>query len=631
MTEKNRSLLEEAEEKIGQKKEKLRKDVENARTKYRNITIKKKILIGTLATIVAVWIISNILSLIELRDLGKEGIIQKSRAITMMGEAIRQYQSENWQRGVFDREQLVEDIKGKFIFTIPVFSSILTMEKKAAELDYQFRVPKVEPRNPKNEPTDSERKILKMMKDQNLDEYYFPDSETKTIRYFKAVKLTKDCLICHGDPGQSQTLWGRNDGTDPTGGRMEGWKEGEIHGAFEIIYSMKKYLDSMLKLTVKISLINIIIIIMAVILIRLLVLKALNPLDRMSDSLQEINRGAGDLTSEIPIKTDDEVGRLASLFNTFLGQLRGIINNVRDSADHVAASSTEMTGSSVSLANVAQEQAASIEETSSAMEEIKATIDSVSQNAKNQARKAEDTRSSMEYLAGAIEDINSNAQNASHMAMETHNYAREGEMVLGETVRSMKEIYDSSYKITEIVTIISDISDKINLLSLNASIEAARAGEHGKGFAVVAEEISKLADQTASSSGEIQKHILDSNNKINQGSEHVEKTADSLRKIITNVKETASLMEKIAQLSNDLNSLGARTTTDVKQVSSMADEISIMMEEQSISSNEIIRAINQINDVTQSVASGSEELAAAAEELSSQSEVLKEIVEKFRT
>ncbi len=111
----------------------------------------------------------------------------------------------------------------------------------------------------------------------------------------------------------------------------------------------------------------------------------------------------------------------------------------------------------------------------------------------------------------------------------------------------------------------------------------------------------------------------------------MEKTSESLRKIIANVKETASLMEKIAQLSMDLNSLGIRTTADVKEVSSMAEEISLMMEEQSLSSNEIIKAISQINEITQRVASGSEELAAAAEELSGQAEVLREIVGHFRT
>lgn len=597
---------------------------------FRNLNIKKKVITGTVIVLFFSWFATNTLYLARHAQDFNLAMVTKARSICIMGEAMREYMSDNWGRNIYDKASLLDDVKGKFLYTVPVFSSIATMAKKAETLGYIFRVPKISPRNPKNIPDPNELKVLEKLKAQNLDEHSYFDYDREEIRYFRSIKLTKDCLICHGDPATSYALWGRKNGTDPTGMRMEGWKVGEIHGAFEVIMPVREFFSQRRWIFVKMLLINIFIILISVVVIRLVVKKGLDPLDSIKKSLDEINKGAGDLTRKIDVLRRDEVGEVASLFNSFIDQLRSMVLSIKESAHHVSSSSLEMTNSSQNLANVAQDQAASIEETSSGMEQIKATIDSVSDNAKNQASKADSTRSSMEYLATSINNINQNAQDANHMADETHNYAKEGEQVLVSTVESMREISNSSNKITEIVTIITDISDQINLLSLNASIEAARAGDHGRGFAVVAEEISKLADQTAQSSKEINKLILETNSKVDAGSRLVERTADSLRKIIDNVKNTANLMEDIAKSTVDLNGMGQRVTEEVLQVNKMSEEISIMMEEQSLSSNEIIRAIEQINNVTQSVASGSEELAAASEELSSQSEVMMDIVRRFK-
>ncbi len=594
-------------------------------------SIKGRVTIGVIAVLFLSLLVTNVWWRSRLIILGETEIVDKARSICTMGEAVREYQAENWGRGVFDRERLVKDIKGKFVYSVPVFSSIVTMQKKAREMGYEFRVPKFEPRNPANTPTELEAGVLKAMTDGNLSEHYQVDFfGEKVIRYFRAVRLTRDCLMCHGDPKSSKELWGRDDGRDPTGGRMEGWKEGEIHGAFELVYSVERFLSEQFFAIVLSVVLNITLFLLAIVLIRAIVKRSLAPIDAMATSLAEINEGAGDLTRKIAILREDEVGRLAGLFNGFIEKLRDIISSVRGSAGQVRMSSGEMTRSSSDLAIVAQDQAASIEETSSALEEIKATIDAVSENAKQQAKKADMTRTSMEYLAGAIIDINKNAQDANRMADETHGYAIEGEKILVSTVESMREINDSSRKITEIVTIISEISDKINLLSLNASIEAARAGEHGRGFAVVAEEISKLADQTAASSKEINTLIAETSGKVDAGSSLVERTAASLREIIGNVKNTAALMESIAKSSVDLTSMSGGVKDAVQAVNSMSEEISIMMEEQSLSSNEIIKAIDQINSVTQSVASGSEELAATSEELTSQAELLNGIVKRFK-
>ncbi|MFW5808260.1 MAG: methyl-accepting chemotaxis protein [Spirochaetota bacterium] len=594
------------------------------------LTIKQKVLLGISVVLLAGITITTVFASVNFSGFIFTEIIDKARSITVMGEAVREYTADKWDRNIYDSDRLKEDIEGKFLYTIPIISAIKTMAKKSDELGYKFRVPKVDPRNPQNEPSDEELRVLSLLKEDHKEEYYRVNMSKKVIEYYRSIVLTEECLWCHGDPSLSDEYWGRTDGTDPTGVRMEGWSAGEIHGAFKLTYDLRPFLRDRLWLLVKIGLIACAVIIISIILSQIIVKRTLSPLDQIGKSLEEINQGAGDLTRKINILSDDEVGKVATLFNGFMEQLRQMMIRVGDSARIVSASSEEMTAASQSLSDIAQNQAASIEETSSAMEEIKATIDSVSTNAKNQAIKANHTHESMSYLAGAVTNIDNHAQNANTMAEETQEYANEGGKVLTETVGSMNDISESSKKILDILTIITDITEQINLLSLNASIEAARAGEGGRGFAVVAEEIAKLAEQTAQSSKQINDVILETDKKVKTGSELVEKTSGSLKLIINNVKKTTDLMEQIAHLAQDLQDKSNTVSGEVVEVNSMSEEISIMMEEQSISSNEIIHVINEINNITQQVSSGSEELAAGSEELASQAEVLAEIVNKFK-
>ena len=501
----------------------------------KNFTIKQKVIVGVIIVLVLGLTNTNILYLNRIAKNFETEIISKARSICIMGEAMREYMSDNWGRGIYDRDTLKKDVKNKFVYTVPVFSSIQAMKSKSSEMGFMFRVPKFNPRNPENEPTREEARVLEKMAKENLAEYSFFDYDKREVRYFRSIALTKDCLMCHETRTLKRTVGQKR--RHRSDRRQNGKLEGRRSAWGVRVDLPDRTTHTVEETTMWITMIiNMLILLASVILIRMIVKKALDPLDSIALALGEINEGAGDLSRKLDIARNDEVGRVAGLFNTFLDKMKGIIMSIRESADHVGTSSNEMTTSSQSLANVAQDQAASIEETSSAMEEIKATIDSVSENARQQAKKAEATTSSMEYLAAAIEKINQKLQNANRMAEETHDYAKDGETVLVSTVDSMREINESSNKITEIVTIISDISDQINLLSLNASIEAARAGEHGRGFAVVAEEISKLADQTAMSSKEINKLILETNGKVDAGSNLVQQTAASLRKIIDNVR-----------------------------------------------------------------------------------------------
>jgi len=114
------------------------------------------------------------------------------------------------------------------------------VQAKSEELGVTFKAPKVQPRNPANQPDELETRVLDTLT--KLDkgkgptpEHYEIDKKSGYIRYFKAIRLTKECEWCHGDPATSKELWGNDQGLDPTGVKMENWRAGEIHGAFEIL------------------------------------------------------------------------------------------------------------------------------------------------------------------------------------------------------------------------------------------------------------------------------------------------------------------------------------------------------------------------------------------------------------
>ncbi|HEY1406495.1 MAG TPA: DUF3365 domain-containing protein, partial [Spirochaetota bacterium] len=180
------------------------------------LSIKQKVILGVVVVFLSGVMITNVIIFERMVSQIEDMIVDKARSITIMGEAIREYISDNWGRGVYDKDYLMKDINGKFLYSVPIFSSISTMQKKAKELGYTFRVPKIYPRNKANEPDEYEKKVLEDLTAHDKKEFISVDWAGEKIRYFRPVRLSKDCLACHGDPATSGELWGNDEGKDPT-------------------------------------------------------------------------------------------------------------------------------------------------------------------------------------------------------------------------------------------------------------------------------------------------------------------------------------------------------------------------------------------------------------------------------
>lgn len=339
----------------------------------------------------------------------------------------------------------------------------------------------------------------------------------------------------------------------------------------------------------------------------------------------------GDLTARSSDFLPDEFGDMIKNMKRFQDKIKDVVDSSLTAANQLAASSEELAATSSSLADSAQSQAAAVEQATASLEEISASNESIAANAAEQSENSKNTYKSMEQLGSIIKTVNSDAGKALSVANDTTDEARKGNDLMQNTITGMNTIEENSLKIAEMVTMISDISDQVNLLALNAAIEAARAGDHGRGFAVVADEIGKLAEQTAESAKNITGLVARGVQAAKQGRMDINETSSALGKILSYINSTKEIVQKIVESTNVQEKASNDVIAATRQVMDMSDNISNSTSEQTLTHQEISRTMDQLNEQTQHQASGAEEIASSAEEISAQSENLRVQLEFFKT
>jgi methyl-accepting chemotaxis protein len=297
--------------------------------------------------------------------------------------------------------------------------------------------------------------------------------------------------------------------------------------------------------------------------------------EKVEQLLSVVNSAAeGDLTRAVTVNGEDAVGELASGLRRMLEDLREIITQVVESAAQFTEGSRVVAEGSQSLAANAQTQSSVVEEMTAAISQLNLSID----------------------------DVRRNATEADTVAKSTASLAERGGSAVQQSIEAMALIKTSSEKISEIISVISEIASQTNLLALNAAIEAARAGEHGLGFAVVADEVRKLAERSNKAAGEVSSLIRESTQRVEQGATLSNETGRALQQIIEGVQATANRISQIASATV----------------------------EQSNNAQEVAKAIENVSQGTEQVAAGSEEMASSSEELGAQSAGLRELVQRFK-
>ncbi|RKZ28930.1 hypothetical protein DRQ26_00105 [bacterium] len=314
-----------------------------------------------------------------------------------------------------------------------------------------------------------------------------------------------------------------------------------------------------------------------------------NPLESVKERAVAISQRAGDLTTHIPVITDDEVGELGTAFNNMLEGLRVMILKVLETANDVSELVKQLT--------------VSYQDIGATTEEVSATIQEISTSTAKTAKRVEETTYVIEEMTNNVVALVKSSQQAVNKMNAISNSVT-------ETMEVIEALASYSEKIGEFVNVISDIANQTNLLALNASIEAARAGEAGRGFTVVAEEVKKLAEDSGEAANQISKLIGDITNKINTA-------VDNMRASVEKVEEGKKVISSVSEQIRDVVSAGAHSVEGkITEIAAMSENAASATEETSAATEEITSSMEQMNTLI--------------EQLYNRAAELKELVGKFK-
>ncbi|MGE7024025.1 methyl-accepting chemotaxis protein [Solibacillus cecembensis] len=354
-----------------------------------------------------------------------------------------------------------------------------------------------------------------------------------------------------------------------------------------------------------------------------------NPVELLSSQVKQL--ADGNLAIEpVTINNQDEIGQLATDFNSMLANLKGLIGGLQAHIQTIAATSEELS--------------ASAEETTKATNQITVAMVNVSEGADQQVMGARTSNEAISEMVTGMDHATSSVQSVFDLAISTKEYTSVGASMMDQAMEQMKNIQNTSdatskiiqslgeksTEISQIVGLITTIANQTNLLALNAAIEAARAGEYGKGFAVVADEVRKLAEDSSVAANQIREVIVSVQKEVTEAVNAMEKSTNNVTDGIALVKNSEENFHGISSM--------------IGNVSSQTENISAIIEQLSANTNSIKGQLNEVSNLSESSSDQAQTVAAAAEEqnatmdeisksayeLGQLSSELQEMVQQFR-
>lgn len=312
----------------------------------------------------------------------------------------------------------------------------------------------------------------------------------------------------------------------------------------------------------------------------------------------------------------------------YLNEINNIVNTCSTVADKVAETANTLSSNSSSFYDNAQTQAASIEEITSTLEEISASSESSTEMTVAQNERITRLIQDLKKMFDLVSAGRSKMDIALNLKTSLDVRINEAISEIMKCQKALDNVIVSSGKVTDSTSLINDVSDQINLLSLNASIEAARAGEHGKGFAVVADEVGKLAEKT-------QVNAKDITALVQVTDKEMKLTGQALKNVHTASEEVLKLASQFGEIVIDVDknseedlAMNTKLQDSATHVLNGATEIKSSMQELKFALEEITKSISVINASTQDLANGAETISKSSDDLAHSADQLTSILKR---
>jgi methyl-accepting chemotaxis protein len=325
----------------------------------------------------------------------------------------------------------------------------------------------------------------------------------------------------------------------------------------------------------------------------------------ISRALEAMNQIAGadaDLSHRLQVESQDEVGRFAASFNTFMDQLQQLVKEVRTTTTELTQGVDQLSRASESSTQSIHEQREKTELAATAMNEMTSSVQEVARH------------------AGATAEAGREAGKASEKGQDEVRHTLDGieRLATGvdDSAEGIRQLVSDSERVGQVLNVIIEIAEQTNLLALNAAIEAARAGDQGRGFAVVADEVRALAARTHSSTTEI-RDILD----------HWRASIQTASGQMDTVSERSGKTRSQAALAGEALQMiqGA-----VDHIESMTVQIASAAEEQSLVAEDINQQLAAIDQLAEQSDHAARDTSHIGEQLKQRAQRLQQLIGRFR-